>query len=708
MTNGKVQKLFDDIYSNKEKVITEELAKQVLSEYSVKVPKYALVKSAEEAEIEAGKVGFPLVAKIVSPEILHKTDVGGVKVGLQNQADVKNAFNDMYGRLSKQYNTVKGVLLEKMAVAGGVELIVGLQNDPQFGPVIMAGIGGIYTEVFRDVSFRVLPITKEDAISMIDDLKGNKILRGFRGMPPVNLNMLAEALVNIGKFGTEMASYYESIDFNPIIFYENEYVVVDAKILLREKPDLEVISKAQPESEFLDLFFNAKSVALIGASPEPGKVGNSVLESLAKHEYMGKVYPVNAKGYSEIMGLKAYKSLDEIPDRVDVVVVTVDLKFVPDLLRSAAKKGIHNFVIISGGGKELGGERATIEGQIRELSKQLKIRIIGPNCIGMFNGENRLDCAFQGHARMIRPRKGDVAFLSQSGTVGIAFMESSDTFGMSKMISYGNRSDVDEADMIWYLSEDPQTRVIGLYVEGLGDGRKFMNTAKRVIKERDKPVVVFKNGRSARGAKQAASHTGSLGGSYAVVKGALDQAGIISVDSYEELTAALKALTWQPVPSGGRVAMVTNGAGPIIAAIDHFERLGLQLAELSEETNKSLKDHYPSTYIIGNPCDITGSANADDYRFAIQSFMDDPNIDIIMPWFVFQDDPLEESIVNVLASFQKQKKKPILLGAMGGPFTEKISEQIEDTNVPVYHSVIEWVTAAGALAKWTKVRGQAR
>jgi 3-hydroxypropionyl-CoA synthetase (ADP-forming) len=707
MTNGKVQKLFDDIYSNKEKVITEELAKQVLSEYGVMVPRYALVKSAEEAEIEAEKVGFPLVAKIVSPEILHKTDVRGVKVGLQNPADVMETFNDMYGRLSNQYN-VKGVLLEKMAAAGGVELIVGLQNDPQFGPVIMAGIGGIYTEVFRDVSFRVLPITKEDAISMIDDLKGNKILKGFRGMPPVNLNMLAEALVNIGKFGTEMAPYYESIDFNPIIFYENEYVVVDAKILLREKPDLEVISKAQPQSEYMDLFFNAKSVALVGASPELGKVGNSVLESLAKHEYLGKVYPVNAKGYSEIMGLKAYKSLDEIPDRVDVVVVTVDLKFVPDLLRSAAKKGIHNFVIISGGGKELGGERATIEGQIRELSKQLQIRIIGPNCIGMFNGENRLDCAFQGHARMIRPRKGDVAFLSQSGTVGIAFMESSDTFGMSKMISYGNRSDVDEADMIWYLSEDPQTRVIGLYVEGLGDGRKFMNAAKRVIKERGKPVVVFKNGRSARGAKQAASHTGSLGGSYAVVKGALDQAGIISVDSYEELTAALKALTWQPVSSGGKVAMVTNGAGPIIAAIDQFERLGLQVAELSEETKKSLKDHYPPTYVIGNPCDITGSANADDYQFAIQSFMDDPNIDIIMPWFVFQDDPLEESIVNVLASFQKQKKKPILVGAMGGPFTEKISKQIEDANVPVYHSVIEWVTAAGALAKWTRVRGGAK
>ncbi len=709
MANEKVQKIFNDVYSTKEKVITEELAKQVLTEYGVRVPKYALAKSADEAGMQAQAMGYPLVAKIVSPQILHKTDVKGVKVGLQNEAAVKETFNDMHGRLSKQYS-VKGVLLEKMAAPGGIELIVGLQNDPQFGPVIMAGIGGIYTEIFKDVSFRVLPITKEDAASMIEDLKGNKILKGFRGMAPVNLDMLAEALVSIGRLGTEMAPYYESIDFNPVIFYENDYVVVDAKILLREKPDMEIISKAQPDSEYMDLFFNAKSIALIGASPEAGKVGNSVLESMVKHDYNGKVYPVNAKGYPEIMGITAYKSLEDIPDKVELVVVTVDLKFVPELLKSAAKKGIHNFVVISGGGKELGGERAAIEAQIKELSQQLRIRIIGPNCIGMFNGENRLDCAFQGHARMLRPKKGNVAFLSQSGTVGIAFMESSDTFGMSKMISYGNRSDVDEADMIWYLSEDPQTKVVGLYVEGLGDGRKFMNTAKRAIKERGKPIVVFKNGRSTRGAKQAASHTGSLGGSYGVVKGALDQAGIISVDSYEELTAALKALAWQPVPTGGRVAMVTNGAGPIIAAIDHFERLGLQVAELTDQSKKTLRDHYPPTYVIqsGNPCDITGSANADDYRFAIQAFMDDPNVDIVMPWFVFQDDPLEETIVDVLASFQKQGKKPILVGAMGGPFTKKISERIEDANVPVYFSVTEWVTAAGAMAKWTKLTGKAK
>ena len=697
----KVRRIFDDNVQKGSKIITEESAKSILSEYGIKVPEYSIVTSDSEALVKSREIGFPLVAKIVSDQILHKTDVQGVKVGLQNEEETKEAFLDMHGRLSKEYD-VKGVLLEKM-VPKGIELIVGLQNDPQFGPVIMLGLGGIYTELFKDISFRVLPITKEDALDMINDLKGNKILKGFRGSEPVDLDILCDAIVKIGNLGTDMAKYIDSVDFNPIIVYPQNYYVVDAKILLKTNVNEDTISNSVPDSSYMDIFFNAKSIALIGASPEENKVGNSVLKSLSKYDYKGKIFPVNAKGYDHILDLKAYKSLDAIDEPVDLVIVTVDLKFVPDILETCGKKGIHNMVIISGGGKELGGERAEIEQKIKDLSSKLHVRIIGPNCIGMFNGENRLDCAFQGHKRMIRPKKGDVAFLSQSGTIGIAFMETSDSFGMSKMISYGNRSDVDEADMIWYLSEDPKTSVIGLYVEGLGDGRKFMNTAKKVIKDKKKPIVVFKNGRSQRGAKQAESHTGSLGGSYAVVKGAFDQSGIISVDSYEELTGSLKALTWQPTPKGNRVALVTNGAGPVIAAIDHFERLSLKIAEMSEESKKKFHEHYPSTYVIGNPLDVTGSANADDYKFAIQTFLDDPEVDIIMPWFVFQDDPLEETIVNILADFQKQKKKPILIGALGGPFTQEISKRIEENNVPVYHSVISWVTAAGSLAQWSKV-----
>ena len=696
--------MFDSTLALDQKVITEESSKKILADYGIKVPPYALVTTPSEAEKKATEIGFPLVAKVVSPEILHKTDVKGVKVGIKSGSEAEAVFSEMYDRLSKQYQ-IKGILLEKM-VPPGVEIIIGLQNDAQFGPVLMVGLGGIFTEVFQDVSFRVLPINENDAEEMLKDLKGSKLLKGFRGSEAIDIGVLKDALMNIGRLGIDLAPYFESVDFNPVILYPRDYCVVDAKIILRDSINSDTISMAKPNSTYMDLFFNAKSIALIGASPEVGKIGNSVLESLVKHDYKGKVYPVNAKGYPEILGIKSYKNLEDISDPIELVVVTVDLRFVPDLLRTSGAKGIHNMVIISGGGKELGGERAAIEQQVKELSSNLGIRIIGPNCIGVFNGDNRLDCAFQGHQRMLRPKKGDVAFLSQSGTVGIAFMETADSFGMSKMISYGNRSDVDEADMIWYLSEDPETKVLGLYVEGLGDGRKFINAAKDVIKNRKKPIVVFKNGRSSRGAKQAASHTGSLGGTYKVVKGAFDQVGIISVDSYEELTGSLKALTWQPVPSGNRVAMVTNGAGPIIAAIDQFDRLGLQLAELTEETKQKLKDHYPPTYVIGNPCDVTGSANTSDYSFAIQAFLDDPNVDIVMPWFVFQDDPLEENIVDVLGGFQKLMKKPILVGAMGGPFTKKISREIEDRNVPVYDSVTTWVSAASTLAKWSNLTKQ--
>ena len=207
-----VQVIFDETITTDHKVITEELSKKILKNYGVKVPPFALATSAEDAAKQAKKIGFPLVMKVVSPQILHKTDVGGVKVGLENVNDVKKTFNDMYGRLSKKKGVdVKGILLEKM-VPKGVELIVGIQNDSQFGPVIMVGLGGIMTEVMKDVAFRMLPITTSDAKSMINELKGSKLLKGFRGSAPIDLNMVAKMLVQIGKLGTENADYINSID----------------------------------------------------------------------------------------------------------------------------------------------------------------------------------------------------------------------------------------------------------------------------------------------------------------------------------------------------------------------------------------------------------------------------------------------------------------------------------------------------------------
>ena len=696
-----VKKIFDETIQTDHKVITEELSKSILKTYGISVPDYELVKSPNEAIKAAKTLGFPLVMKVVSPQILHKTDVGGVKIGIDNVNDVKKTFNDMYGRLSKKKGIkVKGILLEKM-VPKGVELIVGLQNDPQFGPVIMVGMGGILTEVMRDVAFRMLPITTSDAKSMLAELKGSKLLKGFRGSKPIDINMISKALVRIGKLGVEHATHFDSIDFNPVVFYPKSYAVVDAKIILRNEVKNNAISTAKPNSSFMETFFTPKTVALVGASATPGKIGNSVLDSMAKHDYKGKVYPINPK-QEKILGIKCYPSISSIPEKIDLVIVCVDLSITPPILEECAKKGIHSVVIVSGGGKELGGKRAEYEAEVKRLAAKHKIRIIGPNCIGIFNAANRFDCAFQGQARMVRAKLGSVAFLSQSGTMGISFLETADSFGLSKMVSYGNRSDVDEADMIWYLANDPQTKVIALYVEGFGDGRKFIHTAKRVMKEKKKPIVIWKSGKSTAGAKQAASHTGSLGGSNAIIMGAFKQAGIISVDSYQELAAVTKALAWQPYAEGNRCALTSNGAGPMIGAIDHFERLGLAIAKVSPNSLKKMKDHFPPTYVIGNgnPADVTGGATAEDYQFVIQIFMDDHNVDIIMPWFVFQDDPLDEIIIDYLAQFSNKGKKSLLVGANGGPYTKGVSKRIEEKGIPVFDDLRDWAAAASALMQW--------
>lgn len=699
-----VERIFSETMQTDHKVITEDLSKSILKKYGVKVPPYALVTSAGQAVKEAKKIGFPIVMKVVSPQILHKTDVGGVKVGLENAADVKKAFEDMHGRLSKKKGTdIRGILLEKM-VPKGVELIVGIQNDPQFGPVIMVGLGGIMTEIMKDVAFRMLPITVSDAKSMLNELRGSKVLKGFRGSEPIDLNMLARMLVQIGKMGVDNADYINSIDFNPVVAYPKSHYVVDAKIILNQEKRKNSITKTRPNKQFMEEFFTPKSVALVGASSTPGKIGNSILDSLVNYDYKGKVYPINPKA-DKIFGTKCYPSVADIPGKVDLVVISVDLSVTAPVLEDCAKKGVHSVVIVSGGGKELGGKRAEYESEIRRISAKHKIRIIGPNCIGMFNAANRLDCAFQGQERMIRARLGPVALLSQSGTMGISFLETADSFGLSKMVSYGNRSDVDEADMIWYLAGDPQTKVIALYVEGFGDGRKFINTAKKVMREKKKPVIIWKSGRTELGAKQAASHTGSMGGSNAIIMGAFRQAGIISVDSYQELAAVAKALAWQPASAGNRAAMCSNGAGPMIGGIDHFERLGLELARVTPKSLKSMKGHFPPTYVIGNgnPADVTGGASADDYKFVIQTFMSDPNVDIVMPWFVFQDDPLEEVIIDHLAEFSDRRKKPLLVGGNGGPYTQKISKLIEERGIPVYDDLRDWVAAASALSQWGRL-----
>jgi 3-hydroxypropionyl-CoA synthetase (ADP-forming) len=272
------------------------------------------------------------------------------------------------------------------------------------------------------------------------------------------------------------------------------------------------------------------------------------------------------------------------------------------------------------------------------------------------------------------------------------------------MVSYGNRVDVDEGDLIAHLAADPETKVIASYVEGLSDGRKFLAAAREAVHESGKPVVVYKSGRTVRSAQAAVSHTGSYGGTYRIYEGALEQAGTITTDSFDELFAASKALALQPPAAGPRAAMVSNGAGPMVNAIDVFPDNGLELVKLSRESVKVMREHFSFFYIVENPVDVTGSASAEDYEFVIRTLLADESVDIIMPYFVFQDTPLDESIIERMEAILRDAKKPIVSCAVGGRYTVRMSKALEGLGAPVLPDVVQWVAAASALVRWGIVK----
>ncbi|WP_461863688.1 acetate--CoA ligase family protein, partial [Thermococcus sp.] len=311
----------------------------------------------------------------------------------------------------------------------------------------------------------------------------------------------------------------------------------------------------------LDFLFYPQSVAVIGASNKPGKIGNSIMRSVTR-QFSGEVYPVNIKGEDiEVNGrsFKSYRSILEIPGEVDVAVIAVPARFVPDVIDECGQKGVKAAVVISAGFKEAGN--AELEEELVRRARKWGIRLVGPNCLGVTNIENGFDCNFNPPERQARPKFGGIAFMSQSGAFGAAILDwaARHEIGMSKFISLGNMADLDESDFMGYLKEDPKTNVITAYLEGVKDGRKFFRTARETTLS--KPVVVLKAGRTEAGAKAAASHTGSLAGSYRIYEAAFEQTGVLSAKSMRQLFNYAKALAMQKPAEGRRVAVVTNGGG---------------------------------------------------------------------------------------------------------------------------------------------------
>ncbi|NIN52906.1 MAG: CoA-binding protein, partial [Nitrososphaeria archaeon] len=389
----------------------------------------------------------------------------------------------------------------------------------------------------------------------------------------------------------------------------------------------------------LSTLFSPRTIALVGASRKPGRIGYEILRNL-RADFRGKVYPINP-GVEEVQGLRAYKSISEVPEPLDLVVFAVTPRDTLKAFMIAVEKRVGAAIIVSGGFKELGGEGEEIEGKIRRIARESGVRVIGPNCIGVLVPRHGVDTFFQSRGRMDRPRHGQLAILSQSGTYAATMTEWAvrSHIGVSKVVSYGNRVDVDEADLIEFLADDPDTAVIALYVEGVEEGRKLYEEVKKTSFK--KPVIVYKGGKSG-GAETAILHTGWLAGDYPVFHFAMRQAGAIEVENTYGLIDAAKALIMiGPIERGG-VVSVTNGAGPVVVGYDLLERYGLHTSTLSEQTTAFLKEMLPSYCQVSNPVDLTGSADSGFFDTALGALTEDINIDLIFAFLVLQDTPLDE------------------------------------------------------------------
>ncbi len=450
----------------------------------------------------------------------------------------------------------------------------------------------------------------------------------------------------------------------------------------------------------IDCIFNPKSVAVIGASAKKGGVGNDVLVNLIK-DFKGEIIPVNPKG-GEIEGLKAYTTLTEIPGEVDLAVVLVNAKFVPGVVDQAIEKKVKGIVIISAGFKEVGHEGAVIEKEMADKARAAGIPLVGPNCLGVINAEAGLNASFA--SKICKP--GSLAFISQSGALCTSVLDFAEArqMGFSKFVSFGNKSDVNETELLEYLADDPKTQAIALYLEDIADGKGFIEIASKIFWEKGKVVLCLKSGRSAEGAKAVSSHTGSLAGSDAVYDAIFTQSGVQRVDTISELFDRASLYTTQPAPKGKNLAIITNAGGPGIMATDAAVRNGLKLAQISDETKAKLKETMPPAASLRNPVDVLGDAHSDRYQIATELIMSDPNVDmglvLLTPQSMTDSDKIGADIPAVI----KKSGKPVVCAFMGAAAVADGVAALVSQGVPNYSFPEDAVAALGAYVKLTEFR----
>lgn len=670
--------------------LMEHEVKAILEGHSISTTKSLVARSEGEAVNLFRSISPPAALKILSPDVIHKSDAGGVKLNLQNEDQVREAYRQIID--SFRDKTVAGISVQEMAKPG-VEVIIGVTSDPTFGPVMMFGLGGVFVEVLKDVSFRSIPLSEGDAEDMIEEIRGYTLLKGYRGST-ADVPALRDLLLKLSDLVMENPEISE-MDLNPVFVYPEGYRVVDARIILGEPT--ERASRALPKQDLHDLFY-PKSIAVIGASGTRGKLGWNVFTNLVCHNFEGKLYPINPKA-EEIQGIKAYPRISDVPEPVDVAIILVSASVTPDVVKECCDCGIKYIVVESAGFAEMGEEGRRLEQEMKLIAESYGVRLLGPNCSGIINT----------HCSMVQSigivdalSKGSIGLVSQAGVCAAGML-----WGLRQIMDFGivatigNKLDINETDMLSEVSRDKNINVICMYLESVKGGRRFIDVAKQV--SMTKPVIVLKSGRTEAGKKAVTSHTASLAGNDQIFSGVFRQGGIIRARDYEHMFNLAKAVSKQPMPERDGVFIITYAGSLGVISADAVTDNGMRLSDLEPALKERLKRLLPE-YVGGlNPVDYTFSMDGETVKKTIEIGVQSADVGSFI--VVLQAEILG-SYVEPLKSID-YKGKPIMACVAGKEFAMEDVIKMEKAGIPVYSTPEQCADAISVMFRHaTRVEGQ--
>jgi acetyl coenzyme A synthetase (ADP forming)-like protein len=700
-----VRAVLDQVKAEGRTSLTPAECTTLCAAYGIPEPKEAIATSARDAARIAGEIGFPVVMKIVSPDILHKTDAGAVVVDVKTAAEAEQTYETILAN-AKKYQPgaqVSGVVLQQMLV-GGHEVIIGALTDPSFGKVVAFGLGGVLVELLNDVNFRLAPTTEADALAMLDEIVGAEILRGLRGMPPVDRASLARIIVAVSQLVTDFPEINE-LDLNPVFAKPDGATAVDVRVIVDFAPHRERYRPSQDEIlRAMNRIMKPDAVAVIGASPEDGKIGNSVMKNLINGGYQGAIYPIHPK-QPEVLGRKAYKSVKDVAGPIDVAVFAIPAPLVANALKECGEKKIPGAVLIPSGFAETGN--VELQDQIVAVAREYNVRLMGPNIYGFYYTHKNLCATFCTPYDI----KGKAALSSQSGGVGMAIIgfSRSAKMGVSAIVGLGNKSDIDEDDLLTFFEQDPNTEVVAMHVEDLKDGRSFAEVAKRVSKK--KPVIVLKAGRTAMGARAAKSHTAALAGNDRIYDDVLRQSGVVRAMSLNDMLEFARCLPILPAPKGENVLIITGAGGSGVLLSDACVDNGLTLMTMPPDLDAAFRKFIPPFGAAGNPVDITGGEPPQTYQNTIKLGLEDERIHslILGYWHTIITPPMvfAKLAAEVVEDARRRGiDKPIVASLVGDVEVEDACEYLFDHGIPAYAYTTEKpVAVLGAKYRWARAAG---